>query len=140
MVTGFEYITSELTPFEEEIILPLIVNKWEKKQVGAVVSMKEMIEGVNKFCKTNGVHKYRKLKSGKITIDKYPYTTTGPRMRKIIHYIRVKNLVKNLIATSDGYYKTQDLKEIENYIKSCRERANSFLEIANAMQTYTFER
>jgi len=47
------------------------------------------------------------------------------RVRKIINHIRIKGYVKNLCATSNGYYVAKTKKEIEDYLKGLKERIES---------------
>ena len=47
---------------------------------------------------------------------------TGPRIRKIVHYIRVQHLVRNLMASSKGYYIETDRSKILEYKESLRRR------------------
>jgi hypothetical protein len=61
------------------------------------------------------------------------YKLTDARLRKIIHHIRIKNIIPLLIATSKGYYISNDENEIELYIKSLNERINSIQEIKDAL-------
>lgn len=128
MVTGFEEFSYEMTPFEKEHILPFMIESWGKVEVGTEVSMKAMIKTANKHCATNNIIRTKGKGKGKV------YTTDGPRMRKVIHHIRKYDLVPKLIATSKGYFKTDQDEEVKKFIQSCRERANSYLEIANAME------
>lgn len=142
MVTGFEHITNELTAFEQKEIVPIIVESWKRKDpsLKQIITMKEMIGKVNEFCSKESICSYTVSKSGAIKVSTKPYIISGPRMRKVIHYIRVKGLIIDLIATSNGYFRSNDSNEIANFIKSCRQRANSFNEVANAIETYNFER
>lgn len=130
MVTGWEKFTHELTEFEKAKVFPGLVRRWQRKDYNEFVNMKSMIQAINQ----NAVEKQLKTPSGK------QYKTNGPRIRKMIHAIRVSGLVPNLIANSKGYFKSDDPQKVRNFIKSCRERSNSFLEVANAMETYNFER
>ena len=41
-----------------------------------------------------------------------------------------------IFANSKGYFKTQDVEKIRKFIQSCRERANSFTEVADATEAY----
>jgi hypothetical protein len=135
MVTGFEQFSYELNQFETQHILPIVITKWQKRKSHfKKVSMKQMIDSVNQVCVEQDIRCTTGKNKGK------HYKIDGPRMRKIIHYIRVRGIVKDLVATSKGYFRSDDPQEIKNFIKSCRERANSFLEVANAMETYNFER
>lgn len=112
MITNFEEITEELTD-EELKLVPNIV-KHLKTKIGKenAITSKQVVAAY----KANG----KKM--------------SGPRWRKIIHHIRVKNLVPLLISTSKGYYISHDKDEIESYIKSLSERINSITEIKNAME------
>ena len=49
---------------------------------------------------------------------------SGPRVRKIMNYIRTHNLIKSgvLVASSRGYYVTNDAQDIENWLESLRSR------------------
>ena len=62
------------------------------------------------------------------------YKLTDTRLRKIIHNIRAKDLVPLLIATSQGYYVSNDEKEIRDYIQSLSERINSISFIKQSIQ------
>ena len=52
-----------------------------------------------------------------------------PRVRKIIHYIRTKRLIQNLIATNKGYIVVSDEKRIEKYLQSLDDRINSIINL-----------
>lgn len=43
------------------------------------------------------------------------YKIDGIRLRKVVNYIRIKGIVKCLIATSNGYYVAENRKQIEDY-------------------------
>lgn len=51
------------------------------------------------------------------------------RIRKIINYIRIHGLVKNIIASSNGYWVETDPEEIAKYKASLLQRATSILAI-----------
>jgi hypothetical protein len=135
MVTGFQKVTNELTHFEKATILPMIIESWRRKDPDKEekILMKDMIKSVNTFCFNNNIYNYRLLKNGEKRPHKKTYHITGPRMRKVIHDIRTSGAIKNLIATSDGYFRSNDPKKIADFIKSCIERSNSFMDVANAM-------
>lgn len=57
---------------------------------------------------------------------------TGARVRKIIHHIRTRRLVVNLVATSEGYYIETDPAKIREYIDSLKARAGAILDVANS--------
>ena len=128
MITNFENFTSELNEFEVNNILPYIVDSWKRKIPDVdVINMKDMVAGLNSYLFKNKIGYFRKNNFYKI------YKMNEPRMRKFIHHIRVSGIVPNLIATSKGYFLTNKKNEIQKFINSCRERANSFDEVADAM-------
>ena len=43
MVTGWEEITKELTPFEKEKIYPWLIAAWKKHELEEYVNMKAMV-------------------------------------------------------------------------------------------------
>jgi len=100
MITGFEEYTKSLSK-EEQRIAPVVVNMLSSAtgQQMAITAKK-----ISKAVKKLG----RKMK--------------GPRIRKMIHELRVNQIVPNLIASSNGYYVSTDQKEKERYIKSLDER------------------
>jgi len=61
----------------------------------------------------------------------------GVRLRKIIHYIRVKNLISGLCSNSKGYYVAKDIKELEDNNKSLQQRIASQIDILNALERQT---
>lgn len=113
MVNGFENETYELNDYEEKKVVPLMVlglkNKVGKENA---VTNGQMISGLK-----NKGHK----------ID-------SARLRKLIHHIRITGLIECLIATSKGYYITNDKKEMDNYIESLIQRSESIMKIADQMQ------
>lgn len=50
---------------------------------------------------------------------------SAPRIRKIIQYIRMKGMIKGLIATGRGYWVTTDPEELKSWIESMKERENA---------------
>ena len=124
MVTGFEKYTKALTDYEVHTITPYIVNRL-KHNIGIkqAVHAKKIIQAVNET-NSSYITKTGKLKK---------YKLTGPKLRQIIHHIRVNGLIKNLIATHKGYYIATSKKEMEDYIESLKQRRNSFEEVRRAM-------
>lgn len=59
---------------------------------------------------------------------------TDARIRKIINYIRVNKLIVNLLATSKGYFISNDFEEINKYKESLIARANSILNLAKSYE------
>jgi len=112
MITNFERETHELNHYELKTLLP-------------VLSI-----GLNrKIGKLNAITN----KDICLSMKQAGYKLTDARLRKIIHHIRVNNLIPLLIATSKGYYISNDENEINQYIKSLSERINSIQEIKDAL-------
>lgn len=100
MLKNFENITIELNSFEMVCANTLI--EWFKNNKGKENTIKnEQISGIIESQFQRG------LKSS--------------RIRKIIQYVRM-NAHPNLIATSKGYYCSEDIEDIESWIKSLKQR------------------
>lgn len=112
MINLFENITEELTDYEKEVILPVVIKGLETKNG-----------------KQNAVT--NKYIVGKLSI--IGISTSSPRIRKIIHYIRVENKISRLIATSNGYYISNNIDELDNYIKSLKQRLNSIRSVKDSL-------
>ena len=61
---------------------------------------------------------------------------SGPRIRKIVNYIRNMGLVEGLVATSSGYYITKDHQEISAYIESLEGREGAIRVVREGMEAY----
>jgi hypothetical protein len=104
MITNFEELTVELTK-EEKSLVPIIVDRFRKKPGRKnMVSNPAIIEGLER---TFGIR------------------LTEPRVRKIVQYIRINNLLPGLVGVSRGYFFTEDPEEIEAWIESMRQRENA---------------
>ena len=105
MLTGFEEITQELTNFEKEQALPLIVAGLRSK-VGKANSVTGsiIIEKVNES---------KRLGS---------YKLNGARLRKIINVIRKENHLSGVLSSSKGYYVAETLEEYERCLESLKQR------------------
>ena len=111
MINGFAKETHELTDYEMSI-LPIIVSGLETK-VG----------------KENAITNIEMVKAMKGAGHKL----SPPRLRKIIHHIRITGLIERLVATSKGYYVSNDKEELEDYIESLMQRAESINRIATQL-------
>lgn len=113
MVNYFEQITNELSDYEKETIVPLIIRGLQKK-IGKtnVITNAEMRTAIE---------------------HKYNIKITGARLRKVIQYIRLSGQIERLIATSKGYYISNDEEELENYVESLMQRAASISALAKQM-------
>lgn len=101
MIEGFPLETAPLNKYERETILPRMVSG---------------LRAAN--CKENRVTSSRIVRSMK----KEGYTIAPARVRKIIHHIRVNDLVERLVASNQGYWIEHDNSEFEKYILSRKER------------------
>lgn len=113
MIKNFEGYTYELSKTEKAEIYPLIVN-----MLNARIGEHNAITGeqIREVLISEG------------------YNTTPSRIRKMIHEIRVSSDIKNLIASSQGYYIAESYSELSNYISSLESRGRSILKVANALQ------
>ena len=110
MINDFENITFELT--EDELNkVPLIIKGISLRKG------KEMAV------------------SGSVICDKM--NLKGARLRKLINYIRVKNLHYGLCSCSKGYYTANTLEALEGCIISLRQRISSQVKVLNALEGQT---
>jgi hypothetical protein len=109
-IKGFEDETHELT--KEEIELLAIIVPKISRNIGKQRAVTN--ERIRDFLSKEG-HKVQ-----------------PSRIRQLMHYIRVNRLVKNLIATSRGYYRAETQQEIDDYVESLYQRANSIIEVAKS--------
>lgn len=114
MIQGFEEQTQPLTDAELEL-LPLFVRSFNhrKGKINAITN-KDIIA---------------KLKDRGISISE-------PRVRKIINHIRNEALVPGLVASSEGYYVSDNPSEIEGYIKSLAGRISAISKVKDSMVNY----
>ena len=115
MIKNFEEFTIDLTPTEHRLI-PMMVDRFTNKRgIKTVVTAETMI---SKIYESFGV----KLKD--------------TRVRKIIQYIRVNNLVPGLIATSKGYYTAETTAEINDWIESLKAREFAIRQIREVAENH----
>jgi hypothetical protein len=116
-VTNFEKITENLTE-KELLLLPYVkdalIRCTEAQNSGHVCELISML-----YHKVNGE----------------PLIFNGVRLRKYVSYIRVNGLLP-VIATSQGYFVTEDKEEIEKQVKSLYERASQIKNAAIGMQKF----
>jgi hypothetical protein len=114
MLELFDEYTYDLTPYEKETLLPLFLIGFKTKFGSASAVTNKMI-----------VSKLRPK-----------YRITDARVRKIISYIRIRGLLPGLMASSRGYYISDDPAEIESYIRSLNGRIEAIVAIRIKMQDY----
>ena len=113
MIALFEEITYELTEYEETTLLPIVVKGLK-----------------NKHGKQNAITN-KKICEALTTVG---YKVNGPRLRKIIHHIRVEELIVGLCCNSKGYYVTDSLEELNKYVESLAQRIRSQQQIHKSMK------
>jgi len=107
MITSFEDQTHELTQYEKEVLLPLMIAGFNTKV------------GVEKCITNPEICRALKEKG---------YEISEPRVRKLVFYIRHNNLVPKLIASSKGYWIATDKTEISTWINSLEGRISALQE------------
>ena len=110
MIKGFEDYTYELT--DDELLL-----------------VDKLIRGLNpKIGKETAITSTVICKSLNIT---------SPRLRKLINYIRTTNQLAGLCSSKNGYFVAENLKEIEDYIISLKQRIKSQVDVLNCIEQQT---
>lgn len=110
MITNFEEITYELT--EEEM----------KYVSGFVSAFNKRVGEENAITSVEITAKFKQLN----------ISMNGARIRKIVNYVRTNKLVKNLIATSKGYYVASSQEQIDKYKLSLQQRINEIQRVLNS--------
>lgn len=110
MVIGFEDLTAHLS--EDEI-------KVAEALAEKLATLKGPEQAMNN----------RQLRDYLWSIGVY---TSAVRMRRMINYIRINSLVRNLVASSRGYYVAEKWEEVERYVSSLRQRASAILAVAQS--------
>ena len=92
MIKCFEKETAELNDYERNHLLPIVVEKLS------------LAVGKSNSIKSHYIVDEIKIRGFKVD---------SARIRKVVHEIRAKGLIKNLMATSNGYYIATSKKDIE---------------------------
>jgi len=117
-ITNFEDITYELN--DEEIkIVPILMHGFKNKTKSNPIKAPEIVVKCNEYLSQTNI----KVK------------LTEPRLRKLVNYIRTNSLLP-LIATSSGYYVSNERMEIINQIESLEQRANSIARCALGLKHF----
>ncbi len=114
MIEGFEKYTIELNDDELKIVHIMVDRFTHKPGIKNIVTNPQIVDGL----KTIGIE------------------TTEPRIRKIIQYIRTNALIPGLIATSKGYYSTNDIEHLEQWIVTMKQRENAIRESRKSIESY----
>lgn len=114
MLKGFEDITADITEKEKSLIPVLLLGFNRHVGKDQAVTSKEIIEGINNY---SGI----KLNEA--------------RLRMIINYIRHHHL-PNLMASSCGYYISNDYRELLEYLESLEGRESAIRSIRINLKNY----
>lgn len=117
MIKNFEEITEELNNDEFQLMDHLI-RGFKNRTKDNPIKATEIIEIMN------GNYRVKNNINCKLT---------GARLRKICNYIRTNGLLP-LIATSNGYYISNDRDEIKNQIISLEQRAKAIINAAAGLK------
>ncbi len=61
----------------------------------------------------------------------------GPRLRKLINFIRITNQLPGLCSSSKGYFVAENIGELDDYIISLKQRIKSQVEVLNSIERQT---
>lgn len=114
MLSGFEDYTEPLTDYERDALLPRLVHYLS-------------------LC--NG--RRNAVKNGQIVKHLGYYgcqKVSEARVRKLINYIRIHALVPCLVASSCGYYVTDDPAELDKFISSLSGREDAIRAVRVSME------
>ena len=121
-INGFEELTHELSEQEIRIAKFLSKHYFPEEAIG-YENAKTNKEIELKIC----------LLAARYNIElEHKYTSV--RIRKIINYIRVNGLCNCLLATSNGYYVTNDKYEIDKYLESLKQRIQSIQNVYDSIE------
>lgn len=114
MIPGFEKETAQLTSTEKRMIPHITKYLLDKKGEKKAITGYQISQYLNDSW----------------AAEKF----SGARIRKLINYIRMNNIIKCLVATSSGYYIESDPEKIQIYITSLRARANAINAVARKLE------
>lgn len=113
-ILNFEEYTHDLSDYELSLV-PKFVNSFKSKV------------GKENACTSKTIEEKMTAAGHKVS---------GPRIRKIVNYIRNMGLVDGLVATSSGYYITTDHQDIKDYIESLEGREGAIRVVREGMEAY----
>lgn len=115
MITNFENETKDLNPQEKGVALKIAETLRKKIGKRNVVTSRVIIEGMTKHFEL-------------------PFKIGGARLRKMINWIRINDVVPNLVATANGYYVAETKEELDTYIQSLEERSSAIQAVADKLK------
>ena len=105
MLLNFEEITSELSDYEQDVILP-----WLSRNIARRVGKERAIKNERLCSALNG----QDLRNG--------YKATPVRIRKLIGALRLLGQPAHICSSSNGYYVAANRAEAEENIESLSQR------------------
>lgn len=120
MVENFEELTANLND-DELLLVPIIVAGIGRRTKENPVTGKEIVQGITQNQGRFGFS------------SKFKFTET--RLRKIVNYIRVNHILC-IIATSQGYFSTNDPEVIASNIRSLEDRAEAIRSAADGLRWF----
>lgn len=118
MVTNFEEYTAPLTD-DEKTLCRYLMAGFERRTIKNPIVSRDIMAGVN--CRLGEYGVKNKL--------------TEARLRKIVNHIRV-NALQPLMATTRGYYLSDDPMEIRRQIQSLRDRRDAIEAAARGLEEF----
>lgn len=118
MIRNFEDYTNELN-HEELRLVPLVINGFKKYNIESPIKSAEVVSKLNKYLAEND----------------WKIKMSGVRLRKIVNHIRSNSLLP-LMASSKGYYVSNDAEHIKEQIVSLEQRASSIQRCADGLRKY----
>lgn len=113
MITGFEVETKPLDSYEEGVLVP-VVARGLRAHLG-----KGMAITGSAICKS---------------LTRLGYKINGARLRKVVNHIRTNGVVPGVIATSNGYYVTDDRDEVFDYVVGLESRASAIMAVSESLK------
>lgn len=127
MIRNFEEYTSELTEDEANYIMPKLL-KILILRIGKENAITN--RSIINYFKAYPILKQDKMDPGL----SWTIKTSEPRIRHMIHILRVSDTIPFLVASSQGYYISNDKQEIEDYMQSIDDRLRSIYQIRRALK------
>lgn len=114
MITLFKNITAELTDLEKHNLVPMLLEALHHSGTGHRITSARLCI----YFKNKG------------------HNVSGPRLRKMVSYIRVTNAASPyvVVGASNGYFLTSNQQEIEDQIKSMQGRIDAMRASIDTMQ------
>ena len=129
MIRGFENYTSQMSEEERLYVAPRVL-RLLSLAIGRdnAITNNDIVSDINS---ENRIH-YAFMDDGFEKVR--TVRTSGPRIRHIIHVLRVSDTIPFLVATSYGYYISNKEEEIKKYIGSIDDRLRSIYQIRRALK------